>query len=221
MRQNVESDSQQPPAEPTKEESRPSEGLTGPTNEVEQEIKYKKISSFRQIYLMVKKNFLITFRKTNFMMFHLLTLTLISVIIVLINYITNTALKNQGDLIYPMNEVLPIQKCSFADNCKSFGYIMIGTPEPWIDFTLAEISTKAKLDPKTDMVEIYKGNDFQYVLKNFKSLTPYQKACCECSPLFHKKWHFSKNAVWRVLQSQSCDEADVFVKMTKASCINF
>jgi ABC-type multidrug transport system ATPase subunit len=173
MRQNVESDSQQPPAEPTKEESRPSEGLAGSTNEVEQEIKYKKISSFRQIYLMVKKNFLITFRKTNFMMFHLVTLTLISVIIVLINYITNTALKNQGDLIYPMNEVLPIQKCSFADNCKSFGYIMIGTPEPWIDFTLAEISTKAKLDPKTDMVEIYKGNDFQYVLKNFKSLTPY------------------------------------------------
>lgn len=86
---------------------------------------YMKAGIFKQTALLVKKNFKVLLGKPGFLFSHVFTTTLVCGVILLINALTRYSYENEPSMIYPVNEVDNIQMCSFSDNCKSLGYIII------------------------------------------------------------------------------------------------
>lgn len=86
---------------------------------------YEKAGIFRQIGLLVKKNFKVILGRPGFMFSHLFTTVLVCGVILLINFLTRFSYENEPSMIYPVTNVGNIDKCSFSENCKSLGYIII------------------------------------------------------------------------------------------------
>jgi hypothetical protein len=86
---------------------------------------YQKAGLIKQAILLIKKNFKVIIGRPGFLFSHLFTTILVCGVILLINYLTRYSYENEPSMIYPVNEVGPIKKCDFSDNCKSLGYIII------------------------------------------------------------------------------------------------
>lgn len=89
------------------------------------EKEYKKAGIFKQIVLLVKKNFKVILGRPGFMFSHLFTTVLVCGVILLINFLTRFSYENEPSMIYDPTTVGNIQKCTFSENCKSLGYIII------------------------------------------------------------------------------------------------
>lgn len=89
---------------------------------------YEKAGIFKQIGILVKKNFKVILGKPGFMFSHLFTTVMVCGVILLINFLTKYSYENEPSMIYPVRDVGNIQKCDFADTCKSLGYIIIVSP---------------------------------------------------------------------------------------------
>ena len=130
--------------------------------------KYKKAGFIKQVYILLKKNFAVTMRKWNFLTAHILTLILVCLVILFINYLTRYSYENEPSRIYDIEKVDNIKKCDFDPSCKSFGYILIGDELPWVNYVVDDIANKSGFDKKTDMVELYRGSNITQALTDVK-----------------------------------------------------
>lgn len=129
---------------------------------------YKKAGFFGQTAILLRKNFKVTFGKWNFCTGHVITLALVCLIILFINYLTKYSYDNEPARIYPVESVSNLQKCDFDPSCKSLGYVQIGPDQPWIDFVLTDISKKSGLSIQDDFKLLYKGDDVTQALSDIK-----------------------------------------------------
>lgn len=129
---------------------------------------YKKAGFFKQVRILLEKNIVVTCCKWNFLMAHFVTLTLVCVVILFINFLTRYSYENEPSRIYDVENVSNIQKCDFHPSCKSFGYILIGERKPWIDYTLQDIANKTGLNPDTDFKLLYQGQNITQALTDIK-----------------------------------------------------
>jgi hypothetical protein len=130
--------------------------------------RYNKAGFFRQVGILLQKNIIVTCFKLNFIMAHVLTLTLVCLVIMFINFLTRYSYENEPSRIYDVEPVSNIQKCDFHPSCKSFGYVLIGNREPWIDFILSDISTKTGLSQTDDFKLLYQGDNITQALTDIK-----------------------------------------------------
>lgn len=87
--------------------------------------KYRKAGFTKQVLILLRKNSIVILRKWNFITAHLLTVALVCLVILFINYLTRYSYENEPSRIYDVEEVGNIKKCDFDPNCKSLGYILI------------------------------------------------------------------------------------------------
>lgn len=130
--------------------------------------KYQKAGFLRQVAILLQKNIIVTCFKLNFLMAHFLTLLLVCLVILFINFLTRYSYENEPSRIYDVEPVSNIQKCDFHPSCKSFGYVLIGEREPWIDFLLNDIANKSQLSLEDDFKLLYQGNNITEALTDIK-----------------------------------------------------
>jgi ABC-type Na+ transport system ATPase subunit NatA len=131
--------------------------------------KYNKASFPVQVYILLKKNMAVCFRKWTFILAHILTLGLVCGVILAINGLTKYAYENEPSRIYPVENVNDLTKCDFHPSCKSFGYIVIGNREPWVNYTVDYIVNKTGFNPNTDVKLLYEGNNITQALTDIKT----------------------------------------------------
>lgn len=129
---------------------------------------YKKAGFLKQVRILLEKNIVVTCCKWNFIMAHLVTLTLVCAVIMFINFLTRYSYENEPSRVYDVEQVGNIQKCDFHPSCKSFGYILIGDWKPWVNYTLEDIANKTGLDMKEDFKLLYHGDNITQALTDIK-----------------------------------------------------
>lgn len=129
---------------------------------------YKKAGFFGQTGILLRKNFKVTFGKWNFCTGHVVTLVLVCLIILFINYLTKYSYDNEPARIYPVESVSNLQKCDFDPSCKSLGYVQIGPDKDWIKFVLGDIAQKSGLSVDDDFKLLYKGENITDALSDIK-----------------------------------------------------
>lgn len=97
-----------------------------PNKEIQEgEAIYNKAGLGKQTLILVKKNFKVILGRPGFLFSHVFTTILVCGVILLINSLTRYSYENEPSMIYAVNAVDNIPKCSFSDDCKSLGYIII------------------------------------------------------------------------------------------------
>lgn len=130
--------------------------------------RYEKAGFMRQVWILLKKNVKVTMLKWNFIIAHLLTLTLVCLVIMFINYLTRYSYENEPSRIYDVEPVGNIKKCDFDPSCRSFGYVIIGEQVPWVSYVLDDIVKKTGFDREKDIVMLYSGDNITQALTDVK-----------------------------------------------------
>ena len=126
------------------------------------EYQYNKASICQQIVILIWKNFKVLFNKATLVIGHILTVALVCLFILLLNYLIVNSVTNADVSLPDITSLDYLQRCdeNLYPGCVSLSYGVIGNSNStWSDYVIDYVANKGGMDKTKDIQYVWNGTN--------------------------------------------------------------
>lgn len=144
-------------------------------------------SRIEQTRILLRKNFLIFKRRRSFFYLHFFFVIFVYLFGLFINYlVVNESVLTKTETYEPLTNP-SFSRCeSNAAGCLTLGYVIYSATEndsvaPWITTAIGRLQQKLQLNPDTELVKVYQGDDMEKIGKVFDTFSEIKSLIFFCN----------------------------------------